>query len=284
MKNEIKRVSVIGHGLMGRSVIHAFAEYDFEVIAIKKTESDQRLEEYFAKEVEKGRISEEKFEKIWSRINVTTELKQARDSDLIIETITENPKAKSDLFEMLGEICSPETIFSSNTSSIPIGKLANASKRPDKTVGLHYMWPVPEMKLVEVVRGLETSDETIDLVVELSKKINKIPVVVKDFPGFVSSRLITALINEAAEILMQGVADVEAIDTIARLGLGFPMGPLRLGDQLGLDTAVNVMDNIYFNFKDSKYRISPLIRTMVESGYCGKKNGKGFYNYKRDKK
>ncbi|SNT01160.1 3-hydroxyacyl-CoA dehydrogenase [Anaerovirgula multivorans] len=278
---KVNNIAVIGHGLMGRGIIHTLAKSGFQVIAIKRRDDDHRLEEYFEKEIEQGRISQAECDQIWSRVKVTTDLIKAAECQLIIESINEDPDAKKELFARLGEICPEETVFATNTSTIPIGKLGVAGGRLDKMIGLHFMWPVPEMKLVEVIKNQDTSEETISLTTNLVKDMEKVPVVVKDSPGFVSSRLIAVLINEAAEIYSQGIADAEAIDTIARLGLGFPAGPLRLCDKIGLDIIVDAFDNLFYHFREKKYAVSPVIRTMTESGYYGKKNGKGFYRYKK---
>ena len=200
---------------------------------------------------------------------------------LVIENINEIVEQKQELLKKLDEICPPDVILASNTSSISIGKLGSVTKRKDKIVGLHYMSPVPVMKLVEVVKSMDTSDETIKFVTEITEKIDKIPIVVKDFPGFVVSRLVAALINEAANIYQEGVANVEEIDTIAKLGMNLPMGPMQLADEIGLDIAVNTMDSLFQSFKDPKYRVCPQIRMLCENGYLGKKTGKGFYTYKK---
>ena len=274
-----KPVAVIGHGLMGRGVIHSYAENGFKVIAVKRRENDNRLEDHFEHEIKKGRLTKEKYNDIKNNIHSTTDLTKLAECDLIIENISEKVEQKLELFDKLENICPAETIFATNTSSIPIGKLAQKTKRPDRVIGLHYMSPVQVMPLVEIVKGLETSEKTLNTCIEINKEINKEPVVVKDFPGFVASRLVSIIVNEASFIFMQGVADAESIDEIARLGMNLPIGPLKLADLVGLDTALYTLDSLFDNFKDPKYRANPLLRTMVESGHLGKKTGKGFYNY-----
>ena len=275
----INKIAVIGHGMMGRGIIHSFAIHQFEIIAIKKRSEDQRFHEYLKNEVEKTRISKADYNEILSKVTTTIDIEEAAECDLVIESISENIEEKSKLFSVLGEICKPEAILATNTSSISIGKFGDLARRPDKIVGLHYMSPVPLMKLVEIIKTLETSEETILTAVEITKRISKIPIIVNDFPGFVSSRLVASLINESANILMQGVADVESIDNIAKLGLNLPVGPLQLADEVGLDVVINSIDAMYQTYRDTKYCACPLIRRMVEAGYLGKKNGKGFYNY-----
>lgn len=278
---DIKEVAVVGHGLMGRGVIHTFASHGFKVVAVKRRVNDHRLDSYFQREIQRGRLTQEEYERINENIKVTTDIQEVESSQIIIENIQEDPMAKIKLFEQLDDICPSDTIFSSNTSSIPIGKLGKDTSRPDKFIGFHFMSPVPIMELVEIVRSMETSDETLDKIIQLSKEINKVPVVVKDFPGFASSRLVSTLVNEAAHIYMQGVAEAEDIDTIAKLGMNLPIGPLRLADEVGLDITLNTLDSLYENYKDSKYRACPLIRVMVETGHLGRKSGKGFYSYSK---
>lgn len=276
---DINKIGVIGHGLMGRGIIHLCALHNIEIIAVKRREDDQRLHDYFRREIKKGRLTQGKYKEMMQRIEITTDLSKVSNCQIIIECISEIAEAKKTLFKELDKICSPETILCSNTSSVIIGKLASVTNRPDRVIGLHYMSPVLVMKLVEVIKTIDTSEETVSIASNFIKKISKVPVVVNDFPGFVSSRLGASLVNEAAYILIQGVADAEAIDTIAKLGLNLPIGPLRLADEVGLDITLNVLDNLYHNYKDSKYSACPLIRVLVESGYLGKKNGKGFYSY-----
>ena len=279
MNQNKEKIGVIGHGLMGRGIIHSFAENGFDVIAIKRRENDTRLEDHFQHEIKKGRLASNRYTQIKKHITETTDLSEVSNCKLIIENISENVAEKVALFHKLETLCDSETIFATNTSSIPIGIMAKKTKRPDKVIGLHYMSPVQVMKLVEIVKGLETSKETLNTCIRINKLINKTPIVVKDFPGFVASRLVSTLVNEAAFIYMQGVADVEEIDEIAKLGMSLPIGPLKLADLVGLDTTLYTLDSLFENFKDPKYRANPLLRTMVNSGHLGRKTGKGFYNY-----
>ncbi|MFC5047003.1 3-hydroxyacyl-CoA dehydrogenase family protein [Aquimarina hainanensis] len=281
MSQQKEKIGVIGHGLMGRGIIHSYAENGFEVVAVKRRDNDTRLEDHFRHEIKKGRLEEEQYTTIKKQITSTTDLSAIADCQLIIENISENVAEKVALFDTLENLCPPETIFATNTSSIPIGKMAKKTKRPEKVIGLHYMSPVQVMDLVEIVKGLETSKETLDTCIAINKQINKVPVVVKDFPGFVASRLVSTLVNEASFIYMQGVAEAEAIDEIAKLGMNLPVGPLKLADLVGLDTALYTLDSLFENFKDPKYRANPLLRTMVESGHLGRKTGKGFYDYNK---
>lgn len=274
------KVAVIGHGLMGRGIIHSYASHGFKVIAIKRRKHDERLKEYFQREVEKKRLAKEKYHEILANIHVSTDITEVADCQLVIECISEDQEKKQLLFSKLDSICQSETILASNTSSIAIGKFTKVTNRPDKIVGLHYMSPVPLMELVEIIKTPETSEETLKTVVEITERIRKVPIVINDFPGFISSRLVVSLINEAANILMQGVTDVVSIDMIAKLGLNLPMGPLQLADEIGLDIVSNVMNSMYQSFEDSKYITCPLIKEMVEADHLGKKNGKGFYSYR----
>ena len=278
-QNEEETVAVVGHGLMGRGVIHSFAENGFKVIAVKRRKDDTRLEDHFKHEIKKGRLAEDRYHDIKENIHSTTDLTQLSTCQLIIENIHEKVDQKLELFNQLEDICLPDAIFATNTSSIPIGKLAQKTDRPKQVIGLHYMSPVQVMPLVEIVKGLETSEETLNFCIDINKRINKEPVVVKDFPGFVASRLVSTLVNEASFIYMQGVADAESVDKIAQLGMNLPIGPLKLADLVGLDTTLYTLDSLFDNFRDPKYRANPLLRTMVESGHLGRKTGKGFYNY-----
>ena len=230
-------------------------------------------------ELEKGRITLKEHGEILSRVEVTSDIEKVADCRIVIECINEIIKYKTDLFAKLDKICSQETIFASNTSSIPIGKLGSCTNRHDRVIGLHFMSPTTIMKLVEIIESMETSDETLKTAIDITEAIGKTPVVVKDFPGFVSSRLGASIINEAIHILMQGVTDAKSVDQIAQLGLNLPMGPLRLADNIGLDVVLNTIDSLYRNYGDPKYRVPALLRVMVETGYLGKKTGRGFYSY-----
>lgn len=226
---------------------------------------------------EKGKLSEAP-EAIVSHIHLSLDLNELSACELVVEAIVEEEEAKMALFRRLGELLPPEALLASNTSSIPITRLAQASGRPERCVGMHFMNPVPLMELVEVIRGVRTSDETARTVVELARRLGKTPVEVQDYPGFVSNRILMPMINEAIECLREGVATPEAIDTVMRLGMNHPMGPLALADLIGLDTCLAIMEVLHRGLGD-KYRPSPLLRKMVEAGRLGRKSGEGFYRY-----
>ncbi|HID25117.1 MAG TPA: 3-hydroxybutyryl-CoA dehydrogenase, partial [Thermoplasmata archaeon] len=241
-----------------------------------------RIEKFLDKSIEKGKLTVEEKENILSRIKGTTKLEDLKDVDLIIEAIFENVTAKKELFQELDKICKKETVFASNTSTIPITDLASVTERPEFFIGMHFMNPVPLMKLVEVIRGLRTSDETAKLIKDLAEKMGKTPVEVNDSPGFVSNRLLMPMINEAVYCLMEGVGSAEAIDNVMKLGMNHPMGPLELADLIGLDVVLDIMTVLYQGFNDSKYRPCPLLKKMVQAGYLGRKTGRGFYEYQKE--
>jgi len=282
---KVKDIGVIGAGQMGHGIALVAAQAGYNVILrdISKELVDrglQRIDKFLSKSVEKGKIKEEEKNKILSRIKGTTELEDIKNVDLVIEAIFENIQLKKDLFKELDGICKKDTIFASNTSTIPITDLASATSRENQFIGMHFMNPVPLMKLVEVIRGLKTSDETTDLIKEIAEKMGKIPVEVNDSPGFVSNRLLMPMINEAIFCLQEGVGTPENIDAVMKLGMNHPMGPLELADLIGLDVVLNIMNVLYEGFNDSKYRPCPLLKKMVQAGYLGRKTGRGFYEYK----
>ncbi|GAA0752332.1 3-hydroxybutyryl-CoA dehydrogenase [Clostridium sartagoforme] len=280
----MEKIFVIGAGTMGAGIVQAFAQKGYEVIVRDiKDEFVERgingINKGLTKLVAKGKMSEEDKEAILARITGTTDLALAEDCDLVIEAAVENMQIKKQIFAELDGICKESTILASNTSSLSITEVASATKRADKVIGMHFFNPAPIMKLVEVIRGIATSQETFDAVKELSVAIGKEPVEVAEAPGFVVNRILIPMINEATFILQEGIASVEDIDTSMKYGANHPMGPLALGDLIGLDVCLAIMDVLYNETGDSKYRASSLLRKYVRAGYLGRKTGRGFYNY-----
>jgi 3-hydroxybutyryl-CoA dehydrogenase len=280
----IQKVMVIGAGQMGSGIAQVCAQAGYEVVLndLKDEFVDRGLHvirKNLSRQVEKERMTVEEMNTVLDRLTASTELADAKDVDLVIEAAIENMEIKAKLFAQLDEIAPREAILASNTSSLPITEIAAATKRPEKVIGMHFMNPVPVMKLVEIIRGLATSDEVYQAIEDMTKTLKKVPVEVNDFPGFVSNRILMPMINEAIYTLYEGVATKEAIDDVMKLGMNHPMGPLTLADFIGLDTCLYIMETLHEGFGDTKYRPCPLLRKYVKAGWLGKKTGRGFYQY-----
>lgn len=280
----IQTIMVVGAGQMGSGIVQVAAASGLKVLLhdISMAFIDKGLasiDKQLSRGVEKGGLTEVRKAEILSRIQPAEQLDQAEQVDFVIEAISENMVLKTSLFQRLDAICPPMTILASNTSSLPITEIAAVTGRRAQVIGMHFMNPVPVMPLVEVIRGLETSQEVFETVYKLSERMGKTPVEVKDFPGFVSNRILMPMINEAIFTVYEGVASVESVDTVMKLGMKHPMGPLELADFIGLDTCLSIMEILYEGFKDSKYRPCPLLRKYVKAGRLGRKSGQGFYSY-----
>ena len=281
---EIKRIGVIGAGQMGAGIAQVCASIG-KVVTLCDIKQDfvdngiASITKNLQRSVSKDRISQKQMDNTLANVSTSLDNKDLNNCDIIIEAIIEDVDIKKNLFSSLGVICDERTILASNTSSIPIGILADASGREDKVVGMHFMNPVPVMKLVEVIRAKSTSDDTFDTTFKLAEDLHKVPVLVNDFPGFVSNRILLPMLNEAMFCVMEGVAEPEAIDTVMKLGMSHPMGPLTLADFIGLDTCLAIMKVLHKDMKDDKYRPCPLLEEMVSAGKFGRKSGEGFYKY-----
>ena len=282
----MNKVSILGRGTMALGIVQIFAERDYDVTIWVRSidENNPRgsvapIAKTLEKLVAKEKITAEKMEKTLSNIKITTNLEDVAQSDLVIEAISEDMAVKKDTFGKLDKICKEEAILATNTSSLSITEIGNSTTRPDKVIGMHFFNPVPLMKLVEVIKGLATSEETLEKIKELSASLGKTPVQVEEAPGFVVNRILIPMINEAIGILADGVASCEDIDEAMKLGANHPIGPLALGDLVGLDVCLAIMDVLYEEFQDSKYRAHPLLRKMVRGNLLGRKTKVGFYKY-----
>jgi len=281
---KIKKVMVIGAGQMGGGIAQVMAGAGIKTylsdVSLEVIESRlEFIEGLLTKSVTKGKITEEQKAHTLQNLISSVTLEDASDCDLVVEAIIENMEIKCKVFSELDKICKPDCILASNTSSLPITEIAASTDRPEKVIGMHFMNPVPVMKLVEIIRGLATTDHTYQVIHDLTLALNKTPVEVRDVPGFISNRVLQMMINEAIFCLYEGVATIEDIDTVMKLGMNHPMGPLQLADFIGLDTVLAIMETLHEGYSDSKYRPAPLLRQYVKAGWLGKKTGRGFYKY-----
>jgi 3-hydroxybutyryl-CoA dehydrogenase len=282
---EIRTIGVVGAGQMGNGIAHVMAQAGFRVILQDIDEAfvrrgQEAISKNLQRAVDKGKATAADKEQVLARIGGTTRLEELAPCDFVVEAVVEKESVKTEIFASLHRICRPGVILATNTSSISVTRIAAATGRAERVIGMHFMNPVPVMQLVEVIRGLQTSDETCAAVLELARTLGKTPVEVRDFPGFVSNRVLLPMINEAIFCLHEGVGSPEAIDTVMKLGMNHPMGPLTLADFIGLDTCLSILEVLHVGLGDDKYRPCPLLRKYVEAGWLGKKTGRGFYEYK----
>lgn len=282
--DSLHTIGVLGAGTMGHGIGQVFAQSGYTVHLVDNQQAQletalKAVDRSLGKFVEKGKLTADQHSASLGRLHTHTDIEVFAGCDLVVEAITENETVKIDLFRKLDALCPAETLFASNTSAISLTRMAAATSRPDRFMGMHFMNPVPLMQLVELIRALQTSDETFNAIKSLSEQLGKTPIEVRDAPGFVSNRILMPMINEAIFTLYEGVAEAEAIDSVMTLGMNHPMGPLKLADMIGLDTCLFIMNVLHDGFKDPKYRPCPLLVQMVDAGYTGRKSGRGFYQY-----
>jgi 3-hydroxybutyryl-CoA dehydrogenase len=283
-EHTLTTIGVLGAGTMGHGIAQVFAQNGLTVVLVDNQQAQlntalKAVDRSLAKFVDKGKLAADQHPATMARLHTDTDISVFAGCGLVVEAITENEAVKIDLFRKLDSLCPAETLFASNTSAISLTRMAAATSRPDRFMGMHFMNPVPLMNLVELIRALQTSDATFNAIKSLSERLGKTPIEVRDAPGFVSNRILMPMINEAIFTLYEGVADADAIDSVMTLGMNHPMGPLKLADMIGLDTCLFIMQVLYDGFKDPKYRPCPLLTRMVDAGYTGRKRDRGFYHY-----